>query len=135
LFEQEHGLKVSHGLVKRQLRALNFQYRKLGKNLAIGKYNDRDKQFKVIFGLVAVLSLQTPVLIIDCKKKEVLGNLYRAGKCYATDVVKVYDHDYQYLSEGKVIPHGIYDLQRNEGYIFIGICVGFLGNLSKTTRS
>ncbi len=54
------------------------------------------------------------------QKKEVLGNLYRAVKCYTQGQIKVYDHDYTHLSEGKVIPHGIYDLQRNEGYITIG---------------
>jgi hypothetical protein len=49
-----------------------------------------------------------------------LGNLYREGKCYCTQAIKAYDHDYQHLSEGKVIPHGIYDLQANTGYISIG---------------
>ncbi len=66
------------------------------------------------------MSLNTPILSIDCKKKERLGNLYRAGKCYTTGPVKVFDHDYHYLSQGNVIPHGIYDLLRNEGYLSIG---------------
>jgi len=34
-----------------------------------------------------------------------------------TKAIKVFDHDYEYLSEGKVIPHGIYDLQAKKGYI------------------
>ena len=66
------------------------------------------------------MSLQSPVLSLDCKKKERLGNLYRNGKCYCTQSVKVFDHDYEHLSEGKVIPHGIYDVQANKGYISIG---------------
>ncbi len=66
------------------------------------------------------MSINSPIISIDCKKKEVLGNLYRDGKCYTQGVVKVYDHDYSDLAEGKVIPHGIYDLQRNKGYITIG---------------
>jgi Rhodopirellula transposase DDE domain len=126
-FEEEYQIKISHGMVKRQLLAMNFKYRKLSKQLATGKYSNRDKQFQIIFTnelfpgrLVAVMSLKTPVLSIDCKKKERLGNLYRAGKCYAQAPVKVYDHDYDYLATGKVIPHGIYDLQRNEGYISLG---------------
>lgn len=53
-------------------------------------------------------------------KRERLGNLYREGKCYSQAPIKVFDHDYDYLSEGKVIPHGIYDLQTNKGYISIG---------------
>ncbi len=99
---------------------MNFRYRKLSKNIATGHYADRDKQFKVIFGLVAIMSMQTPILSIDCKKKENIGNLYRDGKCYANNPVKVYDHDYSHLSEGRIIPHGIYDIQRKEGYVSIG---------------
>lgn len=99
---------------------MGFKYRKLSKNLATGQYKNRDAQFKIIFTLVAIMSTQAPVISIDCKKKERLGNLYRQGKCYAQGQIKVYDHDYQHLAEGKVIPHGIYDMQRNEGYISIG---------------
>jgi len=99
---------------------MGFKYRKLNKNLATGFNAKRDEQFKIIFELIATMSLDSPVLSIDCKKKERLGNLYRAGKCYSTAAIPVYDHDYHYLSEGSVIPHGIYDLSRNEGYISIG---------------
>jgi len=122
-FWQVHGLKVSHGLVKRHLRSMGFRYRKLSKRLATGHYESR--QFKIIFTLVAMVSLRTPILSMDCKKKERLGNLYRAGKCYTQQPIEVYDraanrHDYEHLAEGKVVPHGIYDLQRHQAYISIG---------------
>ena len=116
----ETSFRVSHGFVKRVLREKGFKYRKLNKTLATGEYAQRDKQFKIIFELVAIMSLETPIISIDCKKKERLGNLYRAGKIYATGALKVFDHDYHYLSRGVVIPHGIYDLHRNEGYLSIG---------------
>jgi hypothetical protein len=119
-FETSHGYKVSHGFVKRILKTQGFKYRKLRKNLATGQYARRDEQFEQIFKLVALMSLDTPILSIDCKKKECLGNLYRAGKCWSDAPVEVYDHDYQHLAQGKVIPHGIYDLGRNEGYVSIG---------------
>jgi hypothetical protein len=120
LFKESSGYTVSHGQIKRKLRCLGFGYRKLSKNVATGVCADRDLQFKIICDLVLFMSLKSPILSIDCKKKEVLGNLYRAGKCYMQGSVKVYDHDYTHLAEGKVIPHGIYDLQRIEGYITIG---------------
>ena len=120
LFHEQTGNKVSHGLVKRILKGLGYKYRKLRKTLATGSYDKRDAQFNIIFRLVAIMSLNTPIISIDCKKKEQLGTLYRAGKVYSSAPIDVYDHDYSYLSEGKVIPHGIYDLQRNEGYISIG---------------
>ena len=66
------------------------------------------------------MSIGSPVISIDCKKKEKLGNFYRDGKCFCNRAVRVFDHDYEHLAEGKVIPHGIYDLQANKGYISIG---------------
>ena len=120
LFEDQHHIKVSNGLVKRLLKELGYGYRKQTKQVALGSYANRDKQFQIICTLVLIMSLDSPVLSIDCKKKERLGNLYRDGKCFCTKAIKVFDHDYEYLSEGKVIPHGIYDLQANKGYISIG---------------
>jgi hypothetical protein len=120
LFEQKHQIKVSNGIVKRLLKELGYGYRKQSKALATGSYSNRNQQFEIICTLVLVMSCKSPVLSIDCKKKERLGNLYRNGKCFCTKAINVYDHDYEHLSEGKVIPHGIYDLQANKGYISIG---------------
>ena len=120
LFEQHYQLKVSHGFVKQVLKELGYAYRKQSKQLATGSYALRNEQFQMICSMVLIMSLKSPVLSIDCKKKERLGNLYRDGKCYCTKAIKVYDHDYEHLSEGKVIPHGIYDLQTNRGYMSIG---------------
>lgn len=120
LFEDQHRIKVSNGLVKRLLKEMGYGYRKQTKQVALGSYANRNKQFQIICTLVLIMSLESPVLSIDCKKKERLGNLYRDGKCFCTKAIKVFDHDYEYLSEGKVIPHGIYDLQANKGYISIG---------------
>jgi len=107
-------------MIKRLLKELGYGYRKQTKQLATGSYAHRDEQFRAICSLVLLMSLESPVLSIDCKKKERLGNLYRDGKCFCTQAVKVFDHDYEHLSEGKVIPHGIYDVQANKGYISIG---------------
>lgn len=119
-FESQSGHKVSHGLVKRVLLSQGYKYRKMSKTLATGHYEDRDKQFEIIFKLVAIMSVSTPIISIDCKKKERLGNLYRDGSVFSTGSIEVYDHDYHYLAQGAVIPHGIYDVHKNEGYISIG---------------
>jgi hypothetical protein len=120
IFEKQHQIKVSNGLVKRLLKELGYGYRKQSKQMATGSYGQRNAQFEIICSLVLIMSFKSPVLSIDCKKKERLGNLYRGGKCFCTKTLSVYDHDYEHLSEGKVIPHGIYDLQANKGYISIG---------------
>lgn len=121
MFYEESGEVVSHGFVKRLLKELGYGFRKQSKQLATGNYADRDLQFQIISSLILYMSLQSPVLSIDCKKKERLGTLYRDGKCYCTEAVKVYDHDYEHLSRGKIIPHGIYDFQANRGYMSIGM--------------
>lgn len=119
-FAQTYQLTISHGTVKRLLLELGYRFRKQAKELSTGTYANRNLQFHIITTLVLSMSLHSPVISIDCKKKERLGNLYREGKCYTQAPIKVYDHDYEHLSEGKVIPHGIYDLQANEGYISLG---------------
>src|SRR4051812_39144073 len=119
-FEQHHQIRVSHGFVKRVLKELGYAYRKPSKQLATGSYARRNEQLQIICSIVLIMSLQSPVVSIDCKKKERLGNLYRDGKCYCTKAIQVYDHDYEHLSAGKVIPHGIYDLHTNSGYLSIG---------------
>lgn len=120
LFLKQYGTVLSNGFIKRELRTLGYKYRKIRKNLATGHYAHRDAQFEVIFNLVLIMSLQSPVLSIDCKKKEQLGTLYRDGKSYGQTAHQAYDHDYAHLGEGKVIPHGIFDLQKNIGFITIG---------------
>jgi len=120
LFKEETKISVSNNLVKRILKTKGFKYRKLSKNLATGEFAQRDTQFKIIFHLVSIMSIDSPIISIDCKKKERLGKLYRSGKIYATGEMEVYDHDYHHLSEGAVIPHGIFDIQNNEGYMSIG---------------
>jgi hypothetical protein len=120
-FYEQSGHRVSHGLVKRALLSLNFSYRKMSKSLPTGQYGQRDLQFRIIFTLVAITSQKTPLICIDCKKKERLGNLYREGKCYVQQgQLQVFDHDYDHLAQGRLIPFGIYDLCLGQGYVSIG---------------
>lgn len=121
IFKEEYAQPVSNQVVKRLLKKHGYGCRKFQKQLATGSYARRDEQFKIIFHLIALMQQTNgPIISIDTKKKERLGNLYRAGKCYCTEPIKVFDHDYPHLAEGKVIPHGIFDLKQNRGYITIG---------------
>lgn len=72
--------------------------------------------------LHSILSIKKLVilLLVLIQKKEVLGNLYRPGTLYTTEPVTTLDHDFWSLGQGTVIPHGIYDLQLNRGYITLG---------------
>jgi hypothetical protein len=61
-----------------------------------------------------------PVVSVDTKKKERIGNLFREGKLYAAETIEVLDHDFPSLAEGVAIPHTVYDIARNEAYVSIG---------------
>jgi len=57
---------------------------------------------------------------MDVKKKELIGNLYRDGKLYTQGVLNVKTHDFLSYAEGKIVPHGLYDIYRNKGYMTLG---------------
>ena len=81
----------------------------------------RNEQFENIARLRALYEAAgQPVISLDTKKKEKLGNFYREGKLYTLEELTTWDHDFPSFAEGVVIPHGIYDLQRNIGYIQLG---------------
>jgi hypothetical protein len=83
----------------------------------------RNQQFENIAQLRSRYALlKWPALSVDTKKKEFLGGLYRDGKLYTHDgkPLKRFDHDFPHLAEGKVVPHGIYDLEDNSGFVTVG---------------
>jgi len=49
-----------------------------------------------------------------------IGNLYRDGRLYTQETLKVKDHDFPSYAEGKIVPHGLYDINLNKGYMTIG---------------
>ena len=82
---------------------------------------ERNDQFENIARLRArYAAAGNPVISLDTKKKEKLGNFYREGKLYTLEELTTWDHDFNSFAEGVVIPHGIYDLRHNVGYIQIG---------------
>lgn len=62
-----------------------------------------------------------PIISVDTKKKEKLGNLYRSGQIYCTQAIETFDHDFDYLSTDTIVPHGVFDIKRNEALINIGL--------------
>lgn len=115
------GYPVSRNIVRQLLKLNGYARRKAQKSLAMGCHADQDAQFKNIRLLKQEYqAMGYPVISMDTKKKERLGNFYRDGKVYTQEAIKTFDHDFTSASEGVVIPHGLYDVQRNEGYLFLG---------------
>ncbi len=122
--KRTHKVEVSHSCIKRILRANNYKKRKPAKSIAIGKSPNRAQQFEIIFFLIALFTDMdnNPIISIDTKKKEVLGQLTRNRALLSKNgkAFPVFDHDFSYLATGKAIPHGIFDIKLNKGYISIG---------------
>jgi len=118
---REAGFAVSANTVDRLLQeALDLGRRQMVKTLAMGENEDRDAQFRRIAQLKArYFRRGWPVLSIDTKKKELLGNFFRRGTARTDGQVRVFDHDFPSAADGKVIPYGVYDLAANEGFVLL----------------
>jgi Rhodopirellula transposase DDE domain len=113
---------VSTTVVQKLLKKHGYVKRKAQKQQTTGVTKNRNEQFENLAKITAEYELQgNPIVSMDTKKKEFIGNLYRAGSLYTTEVVTTFDHDFWSLADGKVVPHGIYDLQHNRGYLNLGI--------------
>jgi len=92
----------------------------MSKSIPLKQAQDKDAQFRNIERLRKEYDDgKSPVVSIDTKK-EMLGNFYREGRCFCKESRKVSDHDFPSFSSGKVTPHGVYDMQRNEGFLTCG---------------
>lgn len=117
----EAGTPVSVSVVRKLLKQFGYKRRKASKVLAMGQHPDADAQFaEIARHRKKFLNAEQPVLSIDTKKKELLGNFARPGELYAAAAMKVFDHDFGGQKRGVVIPHGIYDVGLNRGHVTLG---------------
>lgn len=116
------GVKVSRNIVRKLMKKHKLVKRKMQRKKACGKSKDRNAQFnKITKTKNKFLKSHNPIISIDTKKKEDLGELHRKGSVYCTQPIESLDHDYPYLSDGKFVPHGIYDVKQNKAHINIGV--------------
>ena len=86
----------------------------------MGHHRDRNAQFEKIARLKKkYLNAGLPVISIDTKKKELLGDFYRDGRIDTQETVEVNDHDFGSAGSGTVVPHGVYDVGRNHGFVHL----------------
>jgi hypothetical protein len=117
----ELGTPVGRTIVEQLLEEAKLGCRQAFKTLALDQSRDRNQQFETIaFYKELYLDSPNPILSIDTKKRELLGNFYRDGHVFTTQTPQVFDHDYPSFADGHVIPHGLFDVKRNRGYINLG---------------
>jgi hypothetical protein len=114
---------VSHTKVAQILHDLGYSLQSNRKTEEGEDHPDRDAQFRHISAEVKrCLALGTPVISVDTKKKELIGNYHNAGQQWlpAKQPKKVGGHDFPNADVPRAYPYGIYDIGRNAGFVNVG---------------
>jgi hypothetical protein len=117
------GWRVSSTTVGRLLNGLGYRLQSVRKSREGTEHPDRNAQFEHINGTAAAFLAQgEPVISVDTKKKELVGDFKNAGQEWAPagtpEHVRV--HDFPSDAAGKAIPYGVYDMTRNEAWVSVG---------------
>jgi hypothetical protein len=115
------GFKVSHETVRRLLRQLHYRLRVNRKHLGKRQDGERDQQLRYLTcKRRAFLKAGKPVISVDAKKKELIGNFRNLGRTWRHKAMSVLATDFPNDADGKAIPYGVYDSAQNLGFLGIG---------------
>jgi hypothetical protein len=118
------GHPISADTVKKELVKLGFSRQHNRKADEGSSHPDRNAQFEYINAkVIAAQAAGQPVISVDTKKKELVGNYKNGGTDYRPkgEPCRVKVHDFEDKQKGKVAPYGVYDMTANEGFVGIGI--------------
>src|SRR5262249_12853860 len=121
---RERGFPVGHNAVWALLKRMGFSLKtyvrkRRGVNPDPAR---RDEQFRYIASQRAgFCRVGLPVISVDTKKKELIGNFKNPGKTWCRKPREVNEHDYASQAEGLAVPFGIYDVAKNTGYVVVGL--------------
>jgi hypothetical protein len=121
---QAQGHQVSRTLVAELLNAAGYSLQGNRKTKEGDSHPDRDAQFAHINSQVAeALAEQQPVISVDTKKKELVGDFRNPGREYRPqgDPEEVRVHDFLIKELGRAVPYGVYDLAANSGWVSVGV--------------
>jgi Rhodopirellula transposase DDE domain len=121
---QQLGHTISAVSVKRLLPTLGYSRQTNRKADEGSKHPDRNAQFEHINAkVIAAQAAGQPVISVDTKKKELVGNYKNGGSDYRPkgDPRRVKVHDFEDKDLGKVVPYGVYDVAANAGFVSVGI--------------
>ena len=118
------GHKISAETVRQLLRERDYSLQANVKNMEGGSRPERDAQFRQINEQVKKFVVQgDPVISVDTKKREIVGDFKNPGRTWRKkgDAKEVNVYDFPSLGIGVAIPYGAYDINRDEGFVNIGI--------------
>jgi len=115
------GHQVGHTTVGRLLKEMGYSLKANRKRCTGAPHADRERQFRYI-GRVKALFVAAghPVISVDTKKKELIGNFKNRGRVWCREPEGVNVHDFRRNAVGRAVPYGIYDLRHNLGYVVVG---------------
>jgi transposase len=119
----KYGWEISNCLVDTMLREMDYSLQRNRKTLEGKQHPDRNAQFEYINTQVAkAIKNRQPVISVDTKKKELIGNYANPGKKWLKtgEAPAVNGHDFPDLSIPRAFPYGIYDLSANSGFVNVG---------------
>jgi transposase len=121
---QQTGHQVSHQLVSELLHELGYSLQANRKTVEGSEHPDRDAQFEYINRRARLFLREgDPVISVDTKKKELVGNFKNGGREWRPqgEPERVLVHDFVNPELGRAIPYGVYDLAENNGWVSVGI--------------
>ena len=114
--------KVSHETVRRLLQTQDYSLQRNRKERSKRQDADRDRQMRYLARQRRkFLKAKKPVISVDTKKKELVGNFKNAGRTWRREARSVLSTDFPSDADGKAIPYGVYDLARNRAFIGVGV--------------
>ena len=115
------GFRVSYETVRRLLVELHYTLRTNRKRRSKKQDPNRDRQMRLIQRTRRrFLKAGRPVMSVDTKKKELIGNFKNAGRTWRQQAIEVLTTDFLSDADGKAIPYGIYDVGHNTGFVMVG---------------
>jgi hypothetical protein len=119
---RDEGYHVSHETIARLLKKMNFSLKANKRKQGRSGCPDRDEQFKYIASQKQqFITAGFPIISIDTKKKELVGDFRNEGKTWRRQAEEVNEHDFPGAAKCRAVPFGIYDPVRNEGYVYVGL--------------
>ena len=107
--------------VRRLLKERDYSLKANRKRLTGPAHPDRDRQFRYLERVKQhFLAAGYPVISVDAKKKELVGNFKNPGRTWCRGAEEVNVHDFRQDAVGRAVPYGIYDLAHNLGYVYVG---------------
>jgi len=115
------GVFLSHSSIRRLLKQQKYSLKANRKSVATTQHPRRNQQFRYIRRVKRrFIQAGHPVISVDTKKKELIGNFKNAGQTWTQAADAVNDHDFPDHAIAKAVPYGIYDLVHNQGFVYVG---------------